>query len=170
VSISFTGIWLADLPGATTVILDNLSWYCDVTNIFICQRQIQIVPWSNCNSNMTSFFQFVNKRAIYRLSKWKKGDLDLCLSLIRSEWAFPFYPKWAIFQLSCQEISFWCDIDDILYVVFLDHHANCLVGVMMSIFTSGKGQTRDYKIDICCCSVKHTALRSKRQPWLCASW
>ena len=56
-------------------------------------------------------------------NKWKKGHLDLCLSLIRSEWAFPFYPKWAIFQLSCQEISFWCDIDDILYVVFLDHHA-----------------------------------------------
>ena len=64
-----TGIWLADLPGATTVILDNLSWYCDVTNIFICQRQIQIVPWNNCNSNMTSFFHFVNKRTIYRLSK-----------------------------------------------------------------------------------------------------
>ena len=26
------------------VILDNLVWYCDVTNIFIRQRQIQIVP------------------------------------------------------------------------------------------------------------------------------
>jgi hypothetical protein len=25
------------------VILDNLGWYCDVTNMFIRQRQIQIV-------------------------------------------------------------------------------------------------------------------------------
>jgi len=26
---------LADLPGATLVILDNLGWYCDVANLFI---------------------------------------------------------------------------------------------------------------------------------------
>jgi hypothetical protein len=25
------------------IILDNLGWYCDVTNIFVHQRQIQIV-------------------------------------------------------------------------------------------------------------------------------
>jgi hypothetical protein len=31
------------------VILANLGWYCDVANIFIRQRQIQIVPWNNCN-------------------------------------------------------------------------------------------------------------------------
>jgi len=35
---------LADPHGATLVILDNLIWYFDVANIFIRQRQIQIVP------------------------------------------------------------------------------------------------------------------------------
>ena len=29
------------------VILDNLGWYCDVTNVFIRQRQIQIVTRNN---------------------------------------------------------------------------------------------------------------------------
>jgi len=33
---------LADQTGGKLVILDNLSWYCDVSNIFIRQRQIQI--------------------------------------------------------------------------------------------------------------------------------
>jgi hypothetical protein len=37
-------ICLTDPPGATVVILDNLGLYCDVANIFIRQRQIQIVP------------------------------------------------------------------------------------------------------------------------------
>ena len=27
------------------VILDNKGWYYDVTNVFICERQIQIVTW-----------------------------------------------------------------------------------------------------------------------------
>ena len=32
-----TAILLADLPGATLVIHDNIGWYCDVTNVFIHQ-------------------------------------------------------------------------------------------------------------------------------------
>ena len=36
-----TAIGLADSPGATLVIFDNMGWYCD---IFIHQRQFQIVP------------------------------------------------------------------------------------------------------------------------------
>jgi len=40
---------LADPVGATLVILDNLGCYCDVANIFICQRQIQIVLWNYQN-------------------------------------------------------------------------------------------------------------------------
>jgi hypothetical protein len=34
---------LADSLGEILVMLDNLGWYYDVTNIFIRQRQIQIV-------------------------------------------------------------------------------------------------------------------------------
>ena len=38
------------LPGEKFgYILDNLGWYCDVTNVFISQWQIQIVTWNNRN-------------------------------------------------------------------------------------------------------------------------
>jgi hypothetical protein len=33
-------------------------------------------------------------------------------------------------------------------------------------FEPRSGQTKDYKIDICCFSAKHTALRSKSKDWL----
>jgi hypothetical protein len=36
--------WLADPPGAILFILNNLGGYCDVTNIFIRQRRIQVIP------------------------------------------------------------------------------------------------------------------------------
>ena len=32
----------------------------------------------------------------------------------------------------------------------------------------GSGQTKDYKIDICCFSVKHAALRRKSKYWFMA--
>jgi hypothetical protein len=33
-------------------------------------------------------------------------------------------------------------------------------------FASRSGQTKNYKIDICCFSAKHVALRSKSKDWL----
>ena len=33
-------------------------------------------------------------------------------------------------------------------------------------FEPQSGQTKDYKIDICCFSTKHTALRRKSKDWL----
>jgi hypothetical protein len=47
----FQSDWLNRL-GKCLAILDNLGWYCDVTNVFIRQRQIQIqfvVTWNNRN-------------------------------------------------------------------------------------------------------------------------
>jgi hypothetical protein len=44
------------------VILDNLDWYCDVTNVFIRQRQIQIVATLHFTlyiSYKTTFFKIV---------------------------------------------------------------------------------------------------------------
>ena len=47
-------------------------------------------------------------------------------------------------------------------------------GVMVSVFASSavdrgfeprSGQTKDYKIGICCFFVKHAALRSKKKNW-----
>ena len=48
-------------------------------------------------------------------------------------------------------------------------------GVMVSVLTSSvvdrvfeprSGQTKDYKIDICCFTAKHAALRRKIKDWL----
>ena len=44
-------------------------------------------------------------------------------------------------------------------------------GVLVSVLTSsavdrGSGQTKDYKIGICCFSAKHAALRRKSKDWL----
>jgi predicted transcriptional regulator of viral defense system len=38
--------------------------------------------------------------------------------------------------------------------------------VLDCIFEFWSGQTKDYKIDICCFFTKHTALKRKRQDWL----
>jgi len=52
-----------------------------------------------------------------------------------------------------------------------DFKTNRIGGVMVSILASsavdrGSGQTKDYKIGICCFSTKHAALRSKSKGWL----
>ena len=42
-----------------------------------------------------------------------------------------------------------------------------MVSVLASSgFEPRSGQTKDYKIDICCFSDKHAALRSKSKDWL----
>ena len=52
---------------------------------------------------------------------------------------------------------------------------NRISGVMVSVLTSSavdsgfeprSGQTKDYKIGICCFSAKHVALRRKSKDWL----
>jgi hypothetical protein len=55
------------------------------------------------------------------------------------------------------------------------HHLNRISGVMVSVlassvvdrgFESRSGQTKYYKIGICCFSAKHAALRRKSKDWL----
>jgi hypothetical protein len=52
---------------------------------------------------------------------------------------------------------------------------DCISGVVVSVLASSavddgfeprSGQTKDYKIGICCFSAKHTALRRKSKDWL----
>jgi hypothetical protein len=52
---------------------------------------------------------------------------------------------------------------------------NRIGGVIVSVFASSgvdlgfeprSGQTKDYKIGICCFSTKHAALRRKSKDWL----
>ena len=52
---------------------------------------------------------------------------------------------------------------------------DCICGVMVSVLASSgvdcgfepqSGQTKDYKISICCFSTKHAALRRESKDWL----
>ena len=52
---------------------------------------------------------------------------------------------------------------------------NRIGGVMISVLASSvvdrrfeprSGQTKDYRIDMCCFSAKHTAVRRKNKDWL----
>ena len=63
-----------------------------------------------------------------------------------------------------------------VYLIFHDFHSgkNRLGGVMVSVLASSagdrgfdprSGQTKDFKIGICCFSAKHAALRSKSKDW-----
>jgi hypothetical protein len=57
----------------------------------------------------------------------------------------------------------------------MSNNDNCISGVMVSMLTSSvvdhgfeprSGQTKDYKIAVCCFSAKHAALRRKNKDWL----
>ena len=63
-----------------------------------------------------------------------------------------------------------------VYFSFLLHAlVERICGVMVSVLASNavdsgfelwSGQTKDYEIDMCCFSVKHTALKRKSKDWL----
>jgi hypothetical protein len=61
------------------------------------------------------------------------------------------------------------------FVFCLFWSLNCIGGVLFSVLASNaidhgfnprSGQTKDYKISICCFLAKHAALRSKSKDWL----
>ena len=63
----------------------------------------------------------------------------------------------------------------ITYTPNLTSIYNCIGGIMVSMLSSSavsrgfeprSGQTKDYKIGICCFSAKHAALRRKSKDWL----
>ena len=68
---------------------------------------------------------------------------------------------------------------EFIYILFeYESDVNRIGGVMVSMLASGAvdrvfnpqlGQTKDYKISICCFSAKHTALRRKSNDWLAQS-
>jgi hypothetical protein len=53
----------------------------------------------------------------------------------------------------------------------MNHISGVMVSMLASsavdhLFKSRLGQTKDYKISICCFSTKHAALRTKSKDWL----
>ena len=74
-------------------------------------------------------------------------------------------------------VNFRSDVFPSYYfqVLTSDGCRNCIRGVMVSVLALSvvdrgldprSGQTKDYKIGICCFSAKHTALRRKNKDWL----
>ena len=78
---------------------------------------------------------------------------------------------WSVLlQWNVLGLELWCLIP--LSVLLVEE--NCIGGVMVSVLASSavdcgfeprSGQTKDYKIGICCFSAKHTALRRKSKDW-----
>ena len=61
-----------------------------------------------------------------------------------------------------------------MYLLSTVHERNFIGGVIVSVLTSSavdcgfkplSGQTKDYKMGICCFSAEHTALRKKSKDW-----
>ena len=66
----------------------------------------------------------------------------------------------------CNQLLYWCH----MLILFFNYVLHRFNGVIVSVLTSSvadnvlkprSGQTKDYKIDICCFFGKHAALRSK---------
>ena len=79
--------WLIRLE-KILAILDNLGWYCDVTNVFIHLRQIQIVTRNNGNCNR-GIIKFCCKNLIIR-NIWNcwTGYTCTCITWFGSVYAF----------------------------------------------------------------------------------
>jgi hypothetical protein len=69
----------------------------------------------------------------------------------------------------------WLSTEKRLYCIQFQTYFHRIGGVMVSVLTSStvdrgfkprSGQTKDYKIGICCFSVKHAELRRKSKDWL----
>jgi hypothetical protein len=67
---------LADLRGTTLVILDNLSWYCDIANVFIRQR-LQIDYFCVSKLSIDLFFKLPVSRFLAINIEGKIGQLTL---------------------------------------------------------------------------------------------
>jgi hypothetical protein len=79
-----------------------------------------------------------------------------------------------IFQLTLILIGLVISISNI-FEWRLFKSLNCISGIMVSMLVSSavdrgfeprSGQTKDYKIGICCFSAKHSAIRRKSKDWL----
>jgi hypothetical protein len=69
----------------------------------------------------------------------------------------------------------YLNLHNYVYVILGTYGTNCSGGVMVNVlalcvvdhgFKPRSGQTKDYKIGICCFSTKHAALRRKSKDWL----
>ena len=72
---------------------------------------------------------------------------------------------------SCKTYNFRIKVGNVQIV----YCSNCVGGIMVSVLVSNvvdrefetrSGQTKDYKINICCFSAKNVALRRKSKDWL----
>ena len=103
------------------------------------------------------------------------------------QWGFrrlelPFSLLWRDVTQSCIRYKrfwahegIWCFVGGKMFYHVISLILNPIGGVMVSVlassavdpgFESRSGQTKDYKIGICCFSAKHESLRRKSKDWL----
>jgi hypothetical protein len=103
------------------------------------------LEWENCIGNF-----FKEKSALYQLF--------LLIQLQQSRKIKIYGSSWFLLNLTKNNFlrNSLCGIMVIMLTLSVVDHG----------FNDKSDQTKDYKIDICCFSVKHTALRSKSKEWL----
>ena len=79
------------------------------------------------------------------------------------------------FQMSIFKLHCTCMYIGLEWAMGVQCHFKHIGGIMVSVLASSvvdrgfepwSGQTKDYKIGICCFSAKHTALKRKSKDWL----
>ena len=104
-----------------------------------------------------SFGQTSSKRSLLNIYLWfiyLRADCRLAVTQMSAG----FYPS-SQFSLQFNIIIQTNRIGSVMISVLASSVVDCE-------FEPQTGQTKDYKISICCFSAKHTALRSKSKDWL----
>jgi hypothetical protein len=115
--------------------------------------------WSKC-------LDTVGRKHAKKASKWWFHLYQLTQSYVSSDQVFDleFYN---IYQNFFFQLRFIGD----LYIISFNRISGVMVSMLASSavdrgFQSRLGQTKDYKIGICCFSAKHAALKRKSKNWL----
>ena len=113
-----------------------------------------------------SYFSFLWFNVFYHKAH-KPRSIFINISFIVQSYALVVY----YFLKQCHLCSMYTFCHFIFSSFFSNHIGGVIVSVLASSavdcgFESQSGQTKDYKIGICCFSAKHVALRRKSKDWL----
>ena len=160
VRIQFKGYQLL-YPVSILSVEDVLQILSQWTNL-----NVHIVMQNFLKTSILMIHQKIgNKKILWLIS-------NLC---VRGVDFAPFYDfSMGFWKCSDSAVFFYFFLNFIIWEFFITS-LNCIGGVMVSVLTSSAvyrgfeprlGQTKDYKIGICCFSAKHAALKRKSKDWL----
>jgi hypothetical protein len=123
------------------------------------------------------YFQWIEVRGDYSFCWYWQNCWPSLFKLSFNNAVFANLGKvknWKILDVTQVIFKFSRDIN-IKYYGVTDNICQCPQNVMVSVLASSavdrgfeprSSKTKDYKIDVCCFSAKHTALRRKSKDWL----